>query len=113
MAAAAVDRANSAASPGRSASAPNAFRPERIGLAAGDDVDARLRHHVAERGDVDLVASRHCFQRARRARWSDDEDVGIEQDKQRNEAAHEQAEDDLHERFPPSGSQFVQSGPKT
>ena len=48
-----------------------------------------------------------------RARSSDDEDVGIEQDKQGDEAAHEQTEGDLHERLPPSGSEFVQPGPKS
>ena len=44
---------------------PNGFRPQRIGLAAGDDVDVQLRHHVAQRGDVDLVALRHFFERQR------------------------------------------------
>ena len=47
-------------------SAPqNGFRPLRIGLAAGDDVDVQLRHHVAQRGDIDLVALRHFFERQR------------------------------------------------
>ena len=44
---------------------PNGFRPQRIGLAAGDDVDVQLRHHVAQRGDIDLVALRHFFERQR------------------------------------------------
>jgi hypothetical protein len=61
-----TNRANSAASLARGGSAPqNGFRPLRIGLAAGDDVDVQLRHHVAQRGDIDLVALRHFFERQR------------------------------------------------
>jgi hypothetical protein len=58
-----TNRANSAAPPARSGSAPDRLRPQPIGLAAGNDVDVKQRRHVAERGDVNLVASRRFFAR--------------------------------------------------
>jgi hypothetical protein len=35
---------------------PHRFRPRRIAAAARDDMDVKLGDHVAERGDVELVA---------------------------------------------------------
>ena len=45
---------------------PHRLRPGRIAARARDDVDMKLRHHIAERRDIDLVAA---GDRLERARW--------------------------------------------
>src|ERR1043165_8484725 len=48
--------------------APDRLRPGRIAAEPGDDVDVELRHDIAERRDVELVAIGHGAQRACDAR---------------------------------------------
>ena len=43
---------------------PHRVRPGPIAAAPRDDMDVELRHHIAERGDVELVAWRHRLQGA-------------------------------------------------
>ena len=45
---------------------PHRLRPGRVAARARDDVDVELRHHIAERRDVELVAVGDRLERARR-----------------------------------------------
>src|SRR5882757_6381799 len=45
--------------------APDRARPGDIAAAAGDDMNVKLRHQIAECGDIELVALGDVFQRAR------------------------------------------------
>ena len=46
--------------------APHRLRPGGVAMAACDDMHMQLRHHVAERGDIELLAFGDGFERARR-----------------------------------------------
>lgn len=46
--------------------APHRLRPRRIIVLPRDDMNVELRHHIADRRNVELVASRHGLECARR-----------------------------------------------
>ena len=54
---------------GRAGAAPQIGRGQAgVALAARNDMDVKLRHDVAERGDVELSARRHGLEGARQPR---------------------------------------------
>src|SRR5215472_11279669 len=45
--------------------APYGLRPSRIVTPPRDDMDVKLRHHVAYRRDIELIACRHSLEGTR------------------------------------------------